>query len=608
MRRTLLILLFANTLFAYNQTPLQWYNDAQKRIDTLRKGNFGIVIYRNNGEKYTGDVKVRMVKHEYPFGIAFDLYQDESFYPTDEQWKRAVILKYFNYGVNENSFKWSSIQPQPTSLNYSAFDRTLNWAQKWGLELRAHTLLWGGYNYEDDHAIPRWVKDLPTPKMIYDTCRHRVIREVTRYKGKIKEYDVINEPLHAKYLQSVVGDSINWNCFKWARSADSTAELYINDYNVEYIWGDAGKYRDLINTIKTNGGPITGAGMQCHFWDGLRPNITDFINQINTIAQTGLKIKFTEFDYGGDLTELQQAEDLIKVFTIGFSHPSVTGIICWSLWDKTCWRKNSGLFLTNRKPKKAADTLYYLTKKLWATNFDTSIKSENDTLKFNAYYGEYKIIVNINDTLKYFKIPCIKKYKDSIFVLHEKDAIVCGPELIKVTKTGDKEITLKFNKPILESSVNYRDFRFFAETTTYISSMNVSNDNDSIVIMKLSRSITPGEYITVVYFPGSLKSKDGGLAEFFGPEPIYNPQLSSIHFSINDENISIYPNPVIDNLTIKTNDQGFLRIYTINGELIFNTAISSGESTINLESLNKGFYIISINTPNFNRNYKIIKN
>lgn len=105
MKRILLILLLANTLFAYNQTPLQWYNDAQKRIDTLRKGNFGIVIYRNNGEKYIGDIKVRMVKHEYPFGIAFDLYQDESFYPTDEQWKRAVILKYFNYGVPENSFK-----------------------------------------------------------------------------------------------------------------------------------------------------------------------------------------------------------------------------------------------------------------------------------------------------------------------------------------------------------------------------------------------------------------------------------------------------------------------------------------------------------------------
>jgi len=50
------------------------------------------------------------------------------------------------------------------------------------------------------------------------------------FPGILEEYDVINEPLtnHADYLQSVVGDSINWNCFKWAHSADPDAKIYIN--------------------------------------------------------------------------------------------------------------------------------------------------------------------------------------------------------------------------------------------------------------------------------------------------------------------------------------------------------------------------------------------
>jgi len=42
------------------------YNNAQERIDTLRKANFGIQIVDKNGQPFTGQVSVRMVKHEYP--------------------------------------------------------------------------------------------------------------------------------------------------------------------------------------------------------------------------------------------------------------------------------------------------------------------------------------------------------------------------------------------------------------------------------------------------------------------------------------------------------------------------------------------------------------
>jgi hypothetical protein len=45
----------------------------------------------------------------------------------------------------------------------------------------------------------------------------------------------MNEPLtgHADSLRNNVGDSILWNCFIWARSADPNAELVI--YNLFFI-------------------------------------------------------------------------------------------------------------------------------------------------------------------------------------------------------------------------------------------------------------------------------------------------------------------------------------------------------------------------------------
>lgn len=70
------------------QNYTEWYNNAQERIDTLRKGDFGIKIVDDNGNAYTGDVSVRLKKHEFPFGIAFDFYESSilgSTYTTEEE-------------------------------------------------------------------------------------------------------------------------------------------------------------------------------------------------------------------------------------------------------------------------------------------------------------------------------------------------------------------------------------------------------------------------------------------------------------------------------------------------------------------------------------------
>ena len=98
---------------------------------------------------------------------------------SKEQWMQSAMYRYFNYGVTGNSFKWSGIQPQHTAPNYSNFENAVRWTQKVGWDLRAHTLLWGG---NDAHSTPDWVRSLPTPKSITDTCKMRVQREDSRYK------------------------------------------------------------------------------------------------------------------------------------------------------------------------------------------------------------------------------------------------------------------------------------------------------------------------------------------------------------------------------------------------------------------------------------------
>lgn len=731
------------------QSYATWYNKAQERIDTLRKGEFGIQIVDKNGQPFTGDVSVRMKKHEFPFGIAFDFYEgsasmgnsystsstiqaksDKEIYKTErysnnlayaipvengkeykvtlkfaeiyfsaknsrifdvtvngqlfldnydvfaaaggknravdtsltvvvkdshvyielsaskdnaaikgivideiggtnvirincggpalttadgnaysaetgyfdpdantvaskEQWMQAAMYKYFNYGVTGNSFKWSGIQPQHTAPNYTNFENAVRWTQKVGWDLRAHTLLWGG---DDDHSTPGWVRRLPTPQAITDTCKMRVIREVTRYRGIIREYDVINEPLtnHADSLRNNVGDSILWNCFKWARSADPDAELFINDYNVEYNWGQAKEYRDLILKIKEMGGPVTGVGMQAHFWDCCRPNVDELVKNVNIVAEAGLPIRFTEYDWGTNLTQEQQTEDFIKVLTIAFSHPSITGMISWGLSDDGAWRENTGFFDARHKPKLAADTLLYYTQKKWATNFDSGITG-GIPLEFKAYYGHYEIEVAFGDTVKVFTIPCLKANADSLFTLHENDARLKGPELVGTQLIDDHSVRLEFDKPIESGSLKKSNFKFFSNSSVGLNAVQTDPENSRAVLLTLSKNVTKGDYVSVSYFPGSLSGEDGSRVEAFGPEALYNPEIPVRNSEITERTVKVFPNPASSFLNIEYDKAPFrVSLYNSVGGVVHSVVSENPSVRLNVGQLNKGLYLMRI--------------
>ena len=737
------------------QSYAAWYNSAQVRIDTLRKGDFGIKIVDKNGQTHYGPVSVRMAKHEYPFGISFDFYEgsasmgntfstttaiqaetDPEIYQTErwgeylayaipvesgkeykltlkfaeiyhggsgarlfdvriegesflsnfdafaeaggmhiaidtsinitpadnfihieltakvdmvaikgieiievgtdetvrincggsalttldghqyvsengffdpdintvatrEQWMQAAMYKYFNYGVTGNSFKWSGIQPQHTEPDYTNFENALAWTQKVGWDLRAHTLLWGG---DDAHSTPDWVRNLPTPKAITDTSKMRVTREMTRYKGLIKEYDVINEPLtdHADWLRNTVGDSILWNVFKWAHAADPDAELFINDYNVEYNWGQAEEYRDLILKIKEMGGPVTGVGMQAHFWDCCRPNIDELVRNVNIVAEAGLPIRFTEYDYGGNLTQAEQAEDFIKVLTIAFSHPSISGMISWGLSDDGAWRENTGFFDAEGRPKLAADTLLYYTKTKWATNFDAEILDDN-ALSFDAYYGHYNIEVTFDDVVKVFNIPLLKENEGSVFTLYEVDAEIKGPELLSTYLDGRDAVKLNFDKPIQANSINKGDFKFFSNHDIGIQDIQVDSEDPNVLTIALSAGVVSDDYISVAYFPGSLLAGDGGKAAAFGPERInempLEPEIpTSVSTSEPLNKLELYPNPANDliHIVYGTERPFQVDLFNIMGTHLFSELSKTNSFQMNVGQFTRGIYIVRI--------------
>lgn len=437
---------------------------------------------------------------------------------TTDDWYKAVMLKYCNYGVCGNQFKWSGMEANKGNLTYSNFEYTNNWFKSVGWDMRAHTLLWGGTSATDYHAIPKWVMDLSaTPKAMYEACKTRVIREVTRYKGIVKEYDVINEPTHAKYLQSVVGDSINWNCFKWAHEADPDARLFVNDYNIIEWQDQTNNFVALVQKMLQNGAPITGIGSQCHI--GSSVDLTNFKTRFDQLGQFGLPVKVTEFDMGAkSLTEAQYAVEMGKMMRLCFSHPAIEGFVFWGLTEPT-WVPASiaNVIREDKTTKIAADTVYKLIHQEWTTNV-AGLTDANGKRALKGYYGDYDVLAKIDGKWEKFTLTFKKGDNGKTYEVTQGGGTVPSPNLKGVQIVGSNEIQLTFDKKMANPSSYLSAFKIFDQKMNYLTAANLKAGDSTCILLTTNSPVNAKDYVPVSYAPGSLTSADGGKLEAFGPE------------------------------------------------------------------------------------------
>jgi len=311
------------------------------------------------------------------------------------------IKKHFNSLTPENVMKPALIQPQEGKFSWAEADKIVDFAQANGMKVRGHTLCWhnqtGEWMFKDAQGIQA------SKELVLARLKEHITQVVSRYKGKIYAWDVVNEaidnldPANVGYRQTlwykICGDEFIAKAFQWAHEADPKAVLFYNEYNTENP-AKREKTYEMLKKMLAQGVPINGVGIQAH-WDIGSPKHVGQLNQpgegdfiipgssedairesINKFSSLGLVVQITELDVSIYTSrtdtlnlgftperEQKQIDFYKKAFKVFRDKKKViTGVTFWNLSDRSSWldsrtpRRGKAyplLFDENMKPKKA---------------------------------------------------------------------------------------------------------------------------------------------------------------------------------------------------------------------------------------------------------------
>jgi endo-1,4-beta-xylanase len=327
-------------------------------------------------------------KNDFLIGVALNQKQ----FSGEDQPGDPIIKSQFNSISPENALKWASVHPEPGVYDFTNADRYVAFGETNHMVIIGHTLVW-------NHQTPRWVyrdtnDNFVTREVLLERMRDHIQTVVGRYKGRIKDWDVVNEALkddgtlRPSRWEKIIGDDYIEKAFQYAHEADPNAELYYNDYSLENEPKRKGAI-ELIKKLKAEGIPITAVGLQGHIkmdW----PTVEEEDATISDFARLGVKVVITELDVDvvratqGNRTadidanaqrvtganayskglpaEVQQAlaKRYAEIFAVYLKHRDVVErVTLWGVTDGDSWLNMMGrvdyplLFDRNGRPKPA---------------------------------------------------------------------------------------------------------------------------------------------------------------------------------------------------------------------------------------------------------------
>lgn len=212
---------------------------------------------------------------------------------TSDERYRNTVLSNFNALTAENALKWANLEPKQDGYDWTEADRVVDFAQANGEAVYGHTLVW-------HTSVPGWVSESWPAEYLRLLLRQHVTTVVSRYRGKVWAWDVVNEALNDDgslrdtiWLRKL-GPGYIADAFRWAHEADPDARLFINEYGAEGRTRKADALLALVRDLRAQGVPVHGVGFQSHLkWDRAPAGVTQ---NLRRFADLGVSVAITELD------------------------------------------------------------------------------------------------------------------------------------------------------------------------------------------------------------------------------------------------------------------------------------------------------------------------
>jgi endo-1,4-beta-xylanase len=162
--------------------------------------------------------------------------------------------------------------------------------------------------------------------------REHIFTVVGRYKGRVHGWDVVNEALNEdgtlrkSQWFNIIGEDYIAKAFEYAHEADPKAELYYNDYNLDYEAKCRGAV-DLVAKLRQRGLTVTAIGTQSHHKID-KPSLQQIEDSLKAFKGLGVKVAVTELDIDllPAVTRQPTADVSVRAQSTAESNPYVTGL------------------------------------------------------------------------------------------------------------------------------------------------------------------------------------------------------------------------------------------------------------------------------------------
>ncbi len=391
-----------------------WRTAALARIEQQRKAALTVRVIDATGKPVPGaQVQVRLDRHAFHFGSVVDMpmfpgtavkpfgywgafaarFNDQQ----KEQYRSKVLETCNAVMALPNWYAWAGHELAPTD-----FEAVVAWCSGNGL-----TILGNDPVYRDQYG-PQAYQDAVRSgdkARIEGLVREYLADYVKRFGSKAHSLALMNEwdinPVRAHYITAEdphgYAAGIPW--FKALRELAPHIKLGFNDP------GPSLAYLNRVRFMQQRGVKIDWVGFQWHMsTPGLPPE--QVLKHIDEFAKLGVTVEVTEFDAATpdlrDPAQVKWQQDYLRDFyTACMSHPSVTGIVKWGIWEPAIWDsmrgKNTAFFDEQWNWTNLGTAYRDLVLKSWKSSA-AATSGTDGRCSARGFLGDYTVTVTAQGT------------------------------------------------------------------------------------------------------------------------------------------------------------------------------------------------------------------